>query len=1081
MRNDPASRVRLGEFELDVRTGELSPTGSENERPKILLRQQPFDVLRLMIEAEGEIVTRQEIKKRLWPNDTIVNFDHSINVAIGILRRAMGDSADVPQYIETVARRGYRLRVPIEWLETEAGTVLSTPPIPPSPLGPAGLIGVNVSHYRVVDFLGAGGMGMVYKAEDLKLARRVALKFLPDELTNDAVTRKRFEREAQTASALNHPNICTIYEIDEQDGQPFIAMELLDGDSLQVRLANYETKRFPPASLLDISIQVCDGLQAAHNEGIIHRDIKPGNLFLTRQGKVKILDFGLAKAIRSEDSSAEHLIPSCSSTLPAPTESAMGTTGYMSPEQLRNEPLDARTDLFSLGIVLYEMTTGGLPFRNETQSALKDAVENQSPAPPQMPNAGVSRELSAVIEKATHENRNLRYQSASEMRSALERVRQQRVPRSRSGGRLLTGVLAASLVLAITLFASLRSRLALTPGETIVVGIENNTRDPALNDALYIPLTFAMEETPYFTALPLTRAAPAFSALHLSGDPMRLSPRTARQVCVQTSSKLAIAAFIREAGNGFGIELQAIECQSGRTIAKASKEAPSRSQIVHTLGVVTAALRADLGESATSIATSNKPLEQASSASPEALEMLLEGYKRNLLADYRGAASNYQEALNLDPDLAAALASLAAAQDFLGDEKSAVASVTRAYALRERLTNPVRLHAESLYYDIATGDREKECAVLSESLRRFPNDFISMTNLKVCLLKIGQLDRALAETHDAVRLYPSPFSYDEEIFVDLVSDHFGEAEVAFAQTDALKFDSPNLRYDRGRLAFLLHDEAKMQEQWKWAEGKPVADFRAFYQRAETEAYLGHYRSFRRLIARARELAIAENEPLKGAEFSGKAALTEAEAGNFARALQLSEEGLRGPQYRGTRALLTLSLARAGKTGRAQEFADSLNHDYPLRTEIQEFALPTIQAAIKIRDDDPAEGIRILERTRKYDFTYMEDLSDLYPAYVRGLAWLQLHEGPRAQTEFRKLIDHPGAVEANVIGALSRLQLARALSLSGDTAAALKSYRDFLNIWKTADVEIPIYQQAKGEYSALTSRHLVRKAGAAPAN
>jgi tetratricopeptide (TPR) repeat protein len=437
--------------------------------------------------------------------------------------------------------------------------------------------------------------------------------------------------------------------------------------------------------------------------------------------------------------------------------------------------------------------------------------------------------------------------------------------------------------------------------------------------------------------------------------------------------------------------------------------------------------------------------------------------------------------LNLDPDLAPALASLATLQDFWGDEKSTVASATRAYALRDRLTSSVRLHAESLYYDIATGEREKECAVLSESLRRFPSDFISIMNLKACLLKVGQLDRALAETHDAVRLYPSPFSYEGEIFVDLLSDHFREAEASFAQTDTLKFDSAGLRYNRGRLAFFLHDDAGMQEQWKWAEGKPDANFRTLYQKAKTEAYFGHYRSFRRLIARARQLAIEENEPLEGTGFSGDAALTEAEAGNFAEALQLSEEGLKGAQYRGTRTVLALSLARAGQTGRAQKFADALNHDYPLRTEIQEFALPTILAAIKMRDDDAAEAVRILERTRKYDFTYTETLSDLYSAYVRGLAFLQVHDASRAQTEFRKLIDHPGAVEANVIGALSRLQLARALSLSGDAAAALESYRDFLGIWKTADLDIPVYQQAKAEYSELAFRQAVRKARAASGN
>jgi serine/threonine protein kinase len=1096
MKNHRAPRVRLGEFEVDLRAGELFATGIGDGRRKILLRQQPFDVLRMLIEAGGEIVTRQEIKKKLWPNDTIVNFDHSINVAIGVLRRVMGDSADDPRYIETLARRGYRLRVPIEWVETEKETALPQPPGSPSPAGPASLIGTRVSHYRVLAFIGAGGMGMVYKAEDLKLARRVALKFLPEELANDPLALKRFEREAQTASALNHPNICTIYQIDEYEGQPFIVMELLEGDSLLHRLAAPETKASPLGSLLDIAIQICDGLQAAHDEGIIHRDIKPGNLFLTRRGQVKILDFGLAKAVASEELVAGNLpeardassissekcankesaqIPTGVNAVLSRTEPPMGTTGYMSPEQLRKEHLDSRTDLFSFGIVLYEMTTGRRPFQGDTLAAVHDAILTQTLLPAHDVNPAVPRRLSAIIAKATEKDRRRRYQSAAEIRADLEGVRQEMQPTEAYTRKwLVSGVLFASLALATGIFWRFHSRVPLLPNETIVIGIQNQTHDPVFNDALYVPLGIAMEQTPYFTVLALTKAAPVFSALHLSGDPMKLSPQTARQVCVQTSSKLVLAGSIVEAGNGFGIELEAIECQSGRIIATASGEARSRAQVVHALGLSAANLRAKLGEPEASVAKFNKPLEAAASASPEALAMLLEGYKRNLAYDLRGAVSNYQRALDLDPNLAAALTALAAAQEVLDDEASSIAAITKAYELRDRLTDPVRSQAEGLYYHIVTGEREKECAVLSESVRRFPDDFIAHTNFRGCLQSVGQQDRALAEARESSRLYPSPFSYGQVISLEILTDRLDEAEAKIAEADAQKFDSLRLRYDRALLAFLQRDNSKMQEQWSWAEDKPDADHQMMlYQRALTEAYYGHYSNYRYLSARARELAGKENTLLQTSLITGHEALTEAEAGNLAQDIQLAENGLKGPQYRATRPMLALAFARAGQTTRAQELADSINKTAPVHTVVQNYLLPTIQAAIKIHAKDPAEAIKILERTKKYDFAYPESFRTLYPAYIRGLAYLQIGEGPHAKTEFQKLLDHPGFIGTNVIGALSHLQLARALQLSGDAAAARKSYENFLSLWKNADPDIPIYQQAKAEYARLSSLHATR--------
>jgi serine/threonine protein kinase/tetratricopeptide (TPR) repeat protein len=1033
----------------------------------------------MLIEAEGAIVTRQEIQKKLWPNDTIVNFDHSINVAIGILRRVMGDSADNPQYVETLARRGYRLRVPVEWVETEKEIALTQPASPPSPGVSASPVGTKVSHYRVLEFIGAGGMGMVYKAEDLKLARRVALKFLPEELASDPVALKRFEREAQTASALNHPNICTIYEIDEYGGQPFIAMELLEGESLLHRLATPGTTASPSGRLLDIAIQICDGLQAAHDEGIIHRDIKPGNLFLTRQGQVKILDFGLATAIASEqpvtgDLPEAGVASYTSAEVPSRTEPAMGTTGYMSPEQLRKEDLDSRTDLFSFGIVLYEMTTGRRPFDGDTRTAVHDAILTQTLPPAHAVNPAVPGRLSAIIAKATEKDRSRRYQSAAEIRADLEgTIEETRPTKSHTRKWLVAGALVTFLVLATGLFWRFHSRVPLLPSETIVIGIDNQTHDSAFNGALYVPLGIAMEQTPYFTVLPLTKAAPAFGSLHLSGDPMQLSPQTARQVCVQTSSKLVIAGSIVEAGNGFDIELQAIECQSGRTIASALAEARSRAQVVHALGLAAVDLRASLGEPEASIARFNKPLDIAASASPEALEMLLEGYKRNLVLDTPGAVSSYRRATELDPNLAAALAALATSQDDLGEEASAVAAITRAYELRDRLTDPIRVHVDGIYHDIVTGDLEKECAILAEWVSRFPDEFVAHYNLGRCLSRIGQLDRALAEAREAARLYPSPFSYSLVSGLEIWTGRFNEAEATLTRKDAQESDKIDLHQNRATLAFLRHDNSEMQKQWRWAEGKPEAEPEMLRVRASLEAYYGHYGSFRRLSARARELAIKGNMLFQRSRITSYEALTEAEAGNATRALQLAEMDLREPQHPATRPLLALALAQAGQTTRAQELADGINKAAPVNTLIQSYLLPSIQAAIKLHSKDPGETIKILERTTKYEFADPDSFPNLYPAYIRGLAYLRIGEGPLAKMEFQKLLDHPGFISGEVVGALSHLQLARALKLGGDAAGARKGYEDFLDLWRNADPDIPIYRQAKAEYAELSPLHTLR--------
>jgi eukaryotic-like serine/threonine-protein kinase len=464
------ARARFGVFELDLKAGELH----QGDRA-VLLQEQPFQVLRMLVEHRGEVVLREEIQKRLWPNDTVVEFDHAINTSIKKLRQTLGDLAENPKYIETVARRGYRLMMPVEWVGASPDGSLSAVGPPSKPEPPAvNLSGKRVSHYRVLEIMGGGGMGVVYKAEDLKLGRRVAVKFLPEELSKDAKALERFEREARAASALDHPNICTIHEFGEHDGQPFLVMPLLEGQTLRERIA--AGAALQTDTLLDIAIQIAYGLDAAHQKGIIHRDIKPANIFITNRGEAKLLDFGLAKLTPAGENPvvlqpletlrhAEMPTMSAGSLSLTRTGMALGTAAYMSPEQVRGEKLDARTDLFSFGLVLYEMATRQQAFSGETAAVLHDAILNRTPTPAQKLNPEIPSKLEEIISKALEKDRERRYQSASEMGTDL-----QRLPRSMdSGGRstrrlLAIAALFALLVMSVGIFWFMKRQTSSRPG-----------------------------------------------------------------------------------------------------------------------------------------------------------------------------------------------------------------------------------------------------------------------------------------------------------------------------------------------------------------------------------------------------------------------------------------------------------------------------------------------------------------------------------------------------------------------------------------------------------------------------------------
>jgi eukaryotic-like serine/threonine-protein kinase len=1091
--------LRFGAFELDLKSGELRPLEPGSERRTIILQEQPFRVLQILIERAGEIATREDLKKKLWPNDTIVDFDHSINVAIGTLRRVLGDSAAHPTYIETVARRGYRLLVPARRVEAD-----DEPRSEPKDFSAvkrsqteqlAGtLLGKKVSHYRVLEVIGGGGMGMVYKAEDLKLGRRVALKFLPEELAEDPISLLRFEREAQTASSLNHANICTIFEIEKYEDKPFIVMELLDGQTLRDRLLALGPETLPQDDLVDIAVQICDGLEAAHTHGIIHRDIKPANIFLTKSGPVKILDFGLAKLIEIEES-VEHEPERTPFSADSTTESRSaearinltrtgmhaGTASYMSPEQARREKLDARTDLFSFGAVLYEMATGQRAFAGDDATTIHKAVLHQFPGPVRLLNPRIAQRLEAVITKGIQKDPEDRYQSAAEMRADLERVSGVAQSRFRPGRKSLVFATLLLIACAVGSYWHYHNREKLSANDTIVLAdVTNQTSDPVLDDAVNFALRIELAQTPFLRVLDEEKVRGYMKELNQPIDG-RITLDIARQVCAKTSSKAMVTSAIADTGNGYRIMMKAIDCANGKTIAQSAQNVTYRKNLVHELGIAGSELRGEMGEPASSVKKYNQPLEEVTSSSPEAIQLLAQGFRQQLSNTFTQAIavsllSFYKRAVDLDPSFALAWASLGNIYQTQAqfNLRLAVEAEAKAYELRDRLIPQLRYLIVTLYLQTG-GNLEKAYLVYEEWVQNFPLDGVAHHNFGAALMRLGQFDRAADEYREALRLSPTMTDYDSLMDSTLYAGRLAEAKAVFEEAQSHKLDSIDMHFNAQLLAFLQHDEAGMQTQQAWAKGNSEAEAAILQGIGRAKAYHGQFREAQMTLHKAEERFQNMAERVKGfsladqmTELNLDLARQEAEGGNLGDAQHLLSSLREGDprlvRYSEDVALLD---ARAGYVEQAQKIAVSINRNLPVDTLIQNYTLPAIYAAIKLRKNDPAGAITVLQPALRYDLAYPQlGFNSLYPAYLRGLAYLRMGDGRLAAPEFQKLIDHPAIVGRNDIGALSYLQLGRAQTMTGDKAAARNSYEIFLTLWKDADSDIPAVKQAKAEYAKL---------------
>ena len=1086
MNGDQATRVRFGAFQVDLGSGELFSVGAGVSEKKILLQEQPFRVLRILIDHAGQVASREELRKHLWPNDTEVDFDHSINVAIGTLRRVLGDSAANPRYIETVGRRGYRLIVQVDRPPEPAAAVMVEQETPPptesaSEVAATLFTGKRISHYRVMELIGGGGMGMVYKAEDLKLGRRVALKFLPEELAGDPSALKRFEREAQTASALNHPNICTIYAIDEVEGKPFIVMELLEGETLRDCLSSRAEKPLALEEIVRIGVQVSSGLEAAHSKGIIHRDIKPANIFLTREGMPKILDFGLAKLIVDEGLNPEGEAVPIHPARVSPTREqdvsltitgmAIGTAGYMSPEQIRKETLDVRTDLFSFGLVLYEMATGCKAFSADSIAAVHEIIQTQEPTSIRQLNKSLPSGFERIVNKALEKDRSARYQSAEELREGLQQFIG---PKKRISPRAWRGTLAAVLLAAVSAMGLVywRAKTAETISardSVVVADVTNQSADSVLDDAINTALNTELAQTPFLNVLGPDKVRETMVELH--HDPTgKVTPEIAREVCLHTNSKSEITSTVKDVGNAYSLQLDAIDCRTGKSFATAGGTA-SRDQLIHTLGVLAEQLRLRAGEPQQSVTRYSKPLEIVTSASPEALRDLANAYRLHLRFD-ANAIAFYRLAIDADRNFALANLGLAAIYESILQTDLARITAARAHELRDRLTTHDQFLADSMYNDLVLGEYDKSVPIYERWVQEFPTDLRARINFNTCLDTLGRYDDAIVQSREATRLWPTEFSYAMLVESLTNSARYDEAGAAFREAESRHVDG---KFSHGvmlDIAEIRNNKDGIDEQLTWARNNPSALGDFLRKEGWWEENRGRLRSAFKLRDEANSKPGQASAPYSEFERRSDDAAVESEMGEQQAAKHLLSSllpSVKGPLNLTQNVQLAYALARSGDIELSQKYLAAAEAEMPASSVEHIYVSGMIHAAIELQENNPAAAMRTLEPVRPYDYSVAPMIPDgLIPSYLRGLAYLKLGDGHSAALEFQKLIAHPYAVSDGItsLNSLSLLQLARAQSLEGAKDDASESYKQFLAQWKDADPDIPVFRQAKAEYAAL---------------
>ena len=966
--------------------------------------------------------------------------------------------------------------------------------------------GTKLGRYEIRSKIGAGGMGEVYLAEDTLLHRRVALKLIPADLGTSRERLSRFEQEAFAASALNHPNILTVFEIGENDSRRFIVTEYVDGETLRQRMAR---SRLNLREALQVEIEVAAALAAAHKAGVVHRDIKPENIMVRHDDAVvKVLDFGLAKLTERQ--------PVTRVDTSAPTQAmvntdpgvVMGTAQYMSPEQARGHEVDARTDIWSLGCVIYEMVAGRAPFEEPTTSEVVASILSEKEPPPLARYAReVPAELERIVSKALRKDREERYQVMKDLALDLKSLKQRlefeaelertTPPEGRSGGQAAATAKAAAertsdravapttssaeyvineikrhklgAALAVVTFIIATAALyfyfnrapALTEKDTILLAdFVNTTGDAVFDGALKQALAVQLEQSPFLNIFPDQRVQETLRHMGRSPDE-RVTKDVAREICERQGIKAMLTGSIARLGSRYVIGLEAINAHTGDVIAREQAEAGSKEEVLSMLGKATTKLRGKLGESLRSIEKFDAPIEQATTSSLEALKAYSLGVELNRRGRYLEMIPFFKRAVELDPNFAIAYARLSLGYYTSGQRGLAAEAARKAFELRERASEREKFYITSRYYSDATGEVEKAIEVYELWMKTYPRSDLPHTNLSRRYFEIGRFDKTIEEASEAIRGTPNISAAYLNLGHALMRlNRFDEARETYERAVSLKLDYIWIHYGLYNLAFIRGDVAAMRQRIDWASGKPDEYFALGWQ-AETAAFAGQARKAHEFSSRATDMAMRRDVKEVAADFASAAAAREAV---FGTCLQAKEDTAKALAITRSDASLrngAVAFALCGEVGQAQSLADELAKQNPKATLINAVWLPSIRAAIETHRNNPAEAIQQLQAPIPYEAAAL-----FWPTYLRGQAYLRQRVGIEAAVEFQKILDHRGWDPTSSLYPLAHLGLARATALSGDTTKARKSYQDFFALWKDADQDILILQEAKQEYEKL---------------